>query len=115
MANIDTQGRASLCPCHARRFSTSKSFVGEILMGETLPQILMENEQHYVDQVALREKEFGIWQSITWREFAAHVRRFALGLRSLGFQTGDRVAIIGDNRPEWLYTELAAQALGGVS
>src|SRR5579859_4684014 len=83
-------------------------------MADTLPKCLIENAQHYGNQVALREKEFGIWQSITWREFADHVTHFALGLWALGIQRGERVAIIGDNRPEWLYAELGAQAVGGI-
>ncbi|ABU56675.1 AMP-dependent synthetase and ligase [Roseiflexus castenholzii DSM 13941] len=81
----------------------------------TLPQLLMHNAQRFGDRVALREKDFGIWQTVTWRQFADHVRAFALGLRALGVQRGDKVAIIGDNRPEWLYAELATQAIGGAS
>src|SRR5579859_816618 len=83
-------------------------------MADTLPQYLIENAQRYSDQVALREKQFGIWQNITWREYAEHVQNFALGLRSLGIQRGERIAIIGDNRPEWLYAELGTQAMGGI-
>src|SRR5439155_26362851 len=48
-------------------------------------------------------------------ELVAHVRRLSLGLRALGLQPGDKVAIIGDNRPEWFYAELAAQAAGAAS
>lgn len=85
-------------------------------MAETFPQLLLERAAQYGDRkVALREKEFGIWQATTWRAYAEHVRHFSLGLRSLGFQPGDTIAIIGDNRPEWLYAELAAQAAGGRS
>ncbi|MDW8214445.1 MAG: long-chain fatty acid--CoA ligase [Roseiflexaceae bacterium] len=81
----------------------------------TLPQLLMHNAQRFGDRVALREKDFGIWQTVTWRQFADHVRAFAMGLHALGVQRGDKIAIIGDNRPEWLYAELAAQAIGGAS
>ncbi|MEW6182490.1 MAG: AMP-binding protein [Bacillota bacterium] len=81
----------------------------------TLPQLLLRNARLFGEKVALREKEFGIWQTVTWEEYLGHVRRFCLGLVSLGFKTGDKVAIIGDNRPEWIYAELAAQAAGGVS
>lgn len=81
----------------------------------TLPQLLMYNAQRFGDRVALREKDFGIWQTVTWRQFADHVRAFAMGLYALGVRRGDKVAIIGDNRPEWLYAELAAQAIGGAS
>lgn len=82
---------------------------------DTLPKLLVRNAARYGKKVALREKEFGVWQPVTWVEYLGHVRRFALGLASLGFSRGDKVAIIGDNRPEWVYSELAAQALGGVA
>jgi long-chain acyl-CoA synthetase len=83
--------------------------------GTPLPVLLQRNAIRYADRkVALREKEFGIWQSVTWRQYFEHVKNFALGLRSLGFGKNDKLAIIGDNRPEWLYAELAAQSLGGI-
>jgi long-chain acyl-CoA synthetase len=81
----------------------------------TLPRLLIENARRLGNRVALREKDFGIWQTVTWRQFADHVRAFAMGLRALGIERGDKVAIIGDNRPEWLYAELAAQSIGGAS
>lgn len=82
---------------------------------ETLPRLLLRNAERLGNKVALREKEFGIWQTVSWYQFAEHVRDFAMGLRALGMRRGDKLAIIGDNRPEWLYAEFAAQALGGVS
>lgn len=84
-------------------------------MSETFPQLLLERAKEIGDRVALREKDYGIWQSLTWREFAEHVRYFCQGLVSLGLTPEDTVAIIGDNRPEWIYTELAAQAAGAKS
>ena len=66
------------------------------------------------DDVALREKEFGIWQTTTWGEYARRVRHVALGLRDLGLARGDRIAVIGDNRPEWAIAELAAQSIGAL-
>lgn len=83
---------------------------------DTLPKMLLSKAEHYGDRkVALREKEYGIWQPVTWKEYLEHVKYFALGMAGLGFRRGDKVAIIGDNRPEWIYAELAAQSLGGVS
>ena len=82
---------------------------------DTFPKLLLRNAARWPERHALREKEFGIWQAVTWRAYAQHVRDFALGLKALGLQRGDKVAIIGDNRPEWLYAELAAQSLGAVS
>jgi len=81
----------------------------------TLPGLLIQHATARGDRVALREKEFGIWQSITWREYLERVRAFALGLAGLGVGRGDRVAIIGDNRPEWVIAELAAHSLGALS
>ncbi len=85
------------------------------MVGDTLPKLLVEAARRYGKKGALREKEYGIWQEVSWESYLGHVRDFALGLVSLGFQRGDKLAIIGDNRPEWIYAELAAQAAGGVA
>ncbi len=84
-------------------------------MQDTLPKILLASARRFGNKTALREKEFGIWRSQTWEEFLDHVRNFSLGLISLGLQPGDKIAIIGDNRPEWIIAELAAQAAGAIS
>lgn len=84
-------------------------------MPETLPQFLYEHAQRTPQKVALRERLYGIWQTMTWREYYEHVKYFALGLVSLGLQPEETIAIIGDNRPEWLIAELAAQAVGAKS
>ena len=84
-------------------------------MGETFPQLLLERVQELGERTALREKDYGIWQSVSWEEYLEHVRDFSLGLVSLGLTPEDTVAIIGDNRPEWIYAELAAQAAGAKS
>ena len=82
---------------------------------KTLPALLRRNAARYgSSRTALREKEYGIWQPVSWEQYYEHVKYFALGLRSLGFRKEDKLAIIGDNRPEWLYAELAAQSLGGL-
>ncbi len=80
----------------------------------TLPGLLARRAEEHPDRIALREKEFGIWQEITWAGFLARVRSFALGLAELGMEKGDRIAIIGDNRPEWVIAELGAQAIGAL-
>jgi len=83
---------------------------------ETFPQFLLEKARLYGDKkTALREKEFGIWQSVSWAEYLEHVKYFSMGLVSMGFDSAHTVAIIGDNRPEWVYAELAAQSAGGRS
>nr|MBA2384464.1 AMP-binding protein [Actinomycetota bacterium] len=81
----------------------------------TFPQLLAGLARRHPDRVALREKRYGIWQPLTWAEYERRVRRFALGLAALGFERGEVLAILGDNRPEWVIAELAAQALGGSS
>ncbi|MYJ17719.1 MAG: long-chain fatty acid--CoA ligase, partial [Gemmatimonadetes bacterium] len=77
-----------------------------------MPGLLARRAAKRPHEVALREKEFGIWQETTWAEYLERVREFALGLVELGIEKGDRIAIIGDNRPEWVIAELAAQSLG---
>jgi len=85
-------------------------------MVATLPHLLKDKAEKYGSKkVALREKEFGIWQSVTWQQYFHNVRCLALGLLTLGYRPGDKMAILGDNRPEWLYSELAIQSLGGVA
>jgi long-chain acyl-CoA synthetase len=81
----------------------------------TLPKLLRENARRYPHKIALREKEYGIWQAITWTQYLERVRNFALGLHTMGFGRGDHIAIVGDNRPEWVISELAVQSLGGAS
>ncbi|BDG61438.1 long-chain fatty acid--CoA ligase [Caldinitratiruptor microaerophilus] len=83
---------------------------------DTLPKRLVAMAARHGDRrVALREKDYGIWQEITWAGYRDRVRDFCLGLLSLGFERGERVAIVGDNRPEWVIAELAAQSAGGAS
>ena len=81
---------------------------------DTLPGLLARHAQRSPRRVALREKEFGIWQEITWAGYLDRVRRFSLGLDALGVRKGDRIAIVGDNRPEWTISQLAAQSLGAL-
>jgi long-chain acyl-CoA synthetase len=80
----------------------------------TLPQYLARNARDFPLRAALREKEKGIWQEWTWADYLAHVRAIALGLVSQGFQRGDKLALLSDNRPELYAAMVAAQAVGGV-
>ena len=81
----------------------------------TLPQMLAAHaRRHGRGKIALREKEYGIWQEVTWDDYAAHVRAVGLGLETLGLRRGETIAIVCGNRPAWLYTELGAQALGAI-
>ena len=85
------------------------------MITNTLPGLLQQQaEKSGYRCHALREKEFGIWQSVTWQEYYEHVKYFSLGMVTLGLKKGDTVSIIGDNRPEWIYAELASQSIGAV-
>jgi len=81
----------------------------------TLPRYLLHNAQQHADRPAIREKDRGIWQTYTWRQYHGHVRDIALGLAALGFTRGDKLSVIGDNRPRLYWSQVAAMALGGVS
>ncbi len=81
-------------------------------MSPTLPGRLADHAARTPDRVALRHKQRGRWHEITWRSYRDHVAAAAHGLHALGVGPGDAVAILSDNRPEWLYADLAAQALG---
>ena len=81
----------------------------------TLPRLLLRNAKDFARRTAIREKDRGIWQSYTWADYLAHVRDLALGLAALGFKRGDRLSVIGDNRPRLYWAQVAAQCLGGAS
>ena len=80
----------------------------------TMPRLLLANAQRFPNRHALREKILGIWSPWTWRRYAQEHRHLACGLAELGFKRGDKLAIIGDNRPRLYAAMCAAQALGGV-
>src|SRR5690606_16041456 len=98
-----------------RRPSTSTPPDRETALDQTLPGLLARNARARGDRVALREKRMGVWRELTWRAYHDHVRATACMLAELGVRAGDHVAILSDNRPEWLYADLAAQALGARS
>jgi long-chain acyl-CoA synthetase len=82
----------------------------------TLPQILGEQAKHLgAGNTAIREKAYGIWQTFSWMDYFSYVRRTALGLMSLGLRRKENVAIVTNNHPEWLFSELGAQAMGCVT
>lgn len=82
--------------------------------GDTFPKILLHNALVFGDRTAVREKDFGIWQSWTWSEVLDEIRKFSLGLQKLGLQPGDKVAVVGSNRPRLYWSMVAAQAIGAV-
>jgi len=81
----------------------------------TLPRLLRHNAQTMAERPALREKNRGIWQTYSWARYYEEVRDAALGLAAHGFRRGDKLAVIGDNRPRLYWAQLAAQCLGGVA
>ncbi len=85
------------------------------LCENTIPQLLRWRVHHSADKVALREKDFGHWKNYTWAEYYALVRKSAMGLKKIGFERGDTIAIISDNIPEMLIMAIGAQAIGGIS
>ena len=80
----------------------------------SIPALLQRNAQKFADKPAFREKEFGIWQTWTWKDVQREVDNFALGLINLGVNEGDFVAIIGSNRPQLYWSMVAAQSVGAV-
>ena len=85
------------------------------MIEQTLPQLLFERAKKTPNKVALREKDFGVWNEIIWQEFAESVRHSAMALSKLGVKRNDKVAILADNIPEWPIMELAAQSIGAIS
>jgi len=81
---------------------------------DTFPKLLIDRTRQHPDKIAMREKALGIWQTWTWRQMYEEVRALAGGLAAMGLARGDKVAIIGDNRPYLYWAMTATQCLGGV-
>jgi long-chain acyl-CoA synthetase len=81
----------------------------------TLPRLLRRNASTLAHRAAVREKHRGIWHTVTWAQYFDQVRDFALGLAASGFKRGERLSVIGDNRPRLYAAQLAAQCLGGIA
>ncbi|WP_182031031.1 long-chain fatty acid--CoA ligase, partial [Vibrio sp. B1FLJ16] len=82
---------------------------------DTFPKVLQHNAKHWPQEVAMREKEFGIWREFTWQDYEDRVKWMALALEDLGLGDQDVVGLLGDNRPEWVWGELAAHSIKGFS
>ena len=80
----------------------------------SLPHYLLRNAEQYGPRVAMRHKDLGIWHEWTWSAVLEEVQSFSLGMRDLGLQPGEKVAIVGANRPRMYWTFAAIQALGGI-
>jgi long-chain acyl-CoA synthetase len=87
----------------------------EVVPGETLPTMFWNAVEQRGESIAVRQKEFGLWRSVTWRQFGDAVREVGLGLAALGMQPGEVVSVLANTRKEWLYADLGALGAGGVS
>jgi long-chain acyl-CoA synthetase len=81
---------------------------------DTFPKYLLRNAERYGTRPAMRHKDQGIWQTWNWADQLEEVRTFAVGLREIGFERGDKVAVVGANRPRLYWTFVAVQSIGGV-
>jgi long-chain acyl-CoA synthetase len=81
---------------------------------DTFPKLLVRNATRFADRPAMRHKDFGIWHTWTWAQMLGEVRAYAAGLVRLGLTRGDRIAIIGGNRPRLYWSIMAAQMLGAI-
>ncbi|WP_428698498.1 AMP-binding protein [Stappia sp.] len=88
--------------------------VVERLDEDTFPKILLRNARVFADRPSMREKDLGIWQAWTWSQVLEEIRTFAIGLQDVGFKHGDKIAIVGANRPRLYWSMVAVQSLGGV-
>lgn len=87
-----------------------------MVIHKTLPTLLAEQVKREPNAVAFRQKHLGIWNEITWQDYLKNVEQLAISLaQQFNFKNGEKLAIIGENRPQWLYAQMATQLLGGVA
>ena len=97
-----------------RNQKTTPEF-GDIAKYDTFPKLLGYNAREHGREVVMREKDFGIWNEFTFADYDRKVRQYALGLRAMGVERGECVGLLGANRPEWVWGEVAAHAIGATS
>ena len=90
-------------------------YAGRAAQADTYPKLLRLNAKEHGGEIALREKDLGLWRVFTWNDYQSRVHDFALGMVELGLGRGDVIGIIGDNRPDWVAAEIATHAIGGMS
>ena len=90
-------------------------YAGRAAQADTFPKLLRLNAKEHGGEIALREKDLGLWRVFTWNDYQTRVHDFALGMVELGLGRGDVIGIIGDNRPDWVAAEIAAHAIGAMS
>lgn len=82
---------------------------------QTLPQQFVQTAQRRGHATALRSKAFGLWHELSWLDYETQVRTVAAGLMSWGLSAGQSVAVLGENRPEWVIADLGIMMAGGVT
>jgi long-chain acyl-CoA synthetase len=90
-------------------------YAARVAQADTYPKMLRLNAREFGQEIALREKDLGLWKPFTWNDYQTRVRDFALGMVELGLARGDVIGIIGDNRPDWVAAEIATHAIGALS
>src|SRR4051794_14254303 len=90
-------------------------YAARVAQADTYPKMLRLNAKEHGGEIALREKDFGLWRTFTWNDYQTRVHDFALGMVELGLGRGDVIGIIGDNRPDWVSAEIATHAVGAMS
>ena len=71
---------------------------------DTFPKYLLRNAERYASNAAMRHKNYGVWQSWSWAQLLEEIQAYSIGLKQLGVQPGDRVALVGSNRPRMYWT-----------
>ncbi|MBT6504507.1 MAG: AMP-binding protein [Deltaproteobacteria bacterium] len=84
------------------------------MLEDTLIGLIVKNANEIPHEVAMREKRYGVWSPMTWRQFRDNVQRFALGLVELGLKPDDKLTVVGDNKPEWIIAEFGCMGAGGI-
>jgi len=82
---------------------------------DTVPTVFWRGVVERADAIILRQKDFGIWQSLTWKEFGQIACEVGMGLASLGFEPGERASVLSNTNREWLYADMGILGAGGVS
>jgi long-chain acyl-CoA synthetase len=91
------------------------NYAARVEEADTYPKLLRLNAREFGGEIALREKDLGLWKPFTWSDYQSRVADFALGMVELGLRRDDVIGIIGDNRPDWVAAEIATHAIGGLS
>src|SRR5260370_7552091 len=90
-------------------------YAGRVAQADTYPKLLRLNAREHGSEIALREKDFGLWRLFTWNDYQNRVHDFALRLVELGLARGDVIGIIGANPPDWVAAEIPSHAIGAIS